>query len=217
MQTSLIAGICCALAPAWSMAAIVASGAGVAPASGSGVTWTYAMQLTRGQNASPGLPFNSGTVVQGGSGQGSFFTLYDFAGYVAGSCRAPAGWVCSAQSLGFTPGSLHPGDDPEVLNLTWVYVSGPLLRSSSNALELGSFSARSSFMGAAMLDYAARSTKTRGSGSATVADYAGRVAGPSAGAMQDVPEPGTLSLAGIALGWLALRALPRSKAALPFV
>src|SRR5438105_8653733 len=49
---------------------------------------------------------------------GSYFTIYDFAGRVAGGESAPAGWELSPAA---TPDRVTPNDDPNIPNLTWKY------------------------------------------------------------------------------------------------
>src|ERR1700684_1435576 len=48
----------------------------------------------------------------------SYFTIYDFAGYVGGTISAPTGWTDSVQFLGITPSMQNPTDSPTLENLT---------------------------------------------------------------------------------------------------
>ena len=50
---------------------------------------------------------------------GDYFTIYDFAGLVAGSNSQPGDWAFSTSDTGSTPGGVNPEDDPELPNLTW--------------------------------------------------------------------------------------------------
>src|SRR3954454_2119302 len=59
---------------------------------------------------------------------GSYFTIYDFAGYKAGSANvSPASpdpsyssfWKVSTSNTGPTPDRLNPQDDPALTNLTY--------------------------------------------------------------------------------------------------
>ncbi len=56
---------------------------------------------------------------------GTFFTIYDFQGYIAGSVAAPTGWTSSVQLTGLTPSNQGPSDTGSVENLTFVYVGPP--------------------------------------------------------------------------------------------
>jgi len=60
----------------------------------------------------------------------SFFTIYDFNGYVAGSAFAPADWTISVQNVGITPTGQLISDDAGIVNLTFTYtgavVAGPV-------------------------------------------------------------------------------------------
>ena len=94
---------------------------------GGAYTWSYGFALSADQNANAGLPPVVTPVPHINLTFGSFLTLYDFTGYVAGSCTAPSGWSCTSQNTGFTPDDVLPNDDPNVANMTWVYTTGPTL------------------------------------------------------------------------------------------
>src|SRR5262249_39512811 len=64
---------------------------------------------------------------------GSYFTVYDFGGLVAGSATAPDGWSVSAGNAGPVPAGLHPNDDPAIVNLTFTY-HGPVVPSGQVGL-----------------------------------------------------------------------------------
>jgi hypothetical protein len=97
-------------------------------AEGSDWRWSYTIDLGPGQKAMTG----------------TFFTIYDFAGYVGGMEAQPFGWTFTTSDSGLTPPTitLFPGeDDPAIPNLTWKY-SGPTI---TTAGPLGVFSAVSHF------------------------------------------------------------------------
>ncbi len=82
---------------------------------------------------------------------GNYFTIYDFAGYKAGSGMVTSAspdpsyasyWTLSATKLGPTPDRLNPQDDPTIDNLTFTY-NGPSI--PNGQLTLGNFVATSSF------------------------------------------------------------------------
>jgi hypothetical protein len=59
---------------------------------------------------------------------GSYFTIYDFAGYVAGSITAPMGWTPSVAMVTPPPSGVMPSaDSPGIANLTWTYTGPDLL------------------------------------------------------------------------------------------
>src|ERR1039457_2515324 len=84
------------------MANIIPTNTGVTP-TGSNFTWAYNFTVSVDQNVNSGPvpsvnPVDPLNLIPGG-----FVTIYDFDGYVAGSCAGPAGWTCVAQNIGFTP------------------------------------------------------------------------------------------------------------------
>jgi hypothetical protein len=163
-------------------------------------TWTYRLELSADQDVRSG-PLPSGpTVSSSNLSFGSFLTIFDFQGYVAGSCTSPTGWVCVVQNLGYTPSDVLPDDDASVVNLTWHYATGPDISGQPNGVDLGIFSAQSIWGDEGLVSYAGRGIKNTGLSAGTVAANVGKVAGPQG---QAVPEPGSLALAGLALVALA--------------
>jgi hypothetical protein len=163
-------------------------------------TWTYDLQLSSDQDVHSGLAPSGNPVPHTNLLFGSFLTIYDFAGYVAGTCVGPSGWSCMTQNTGFTPDDVVPQDNPTIPNLTWVYTSGPLITGQPNGTDLGFFSAGSIYNQSLLVSYAARGVKNNGGSSGTIADNVGNTLGPRA---LQVPEPTSLVLAGLALGLLA--------------
>ena len=165
---------------------------------GGAYTWSYDLQLSSDQDAR--LPTSGNPVPHVDLGFGGFLTMYDFAGYVAGSCTAPSGWTCTTQNVGFTPDDVLPNDDPNTLNITWVYTSGLTLSGQPTGLDLGLFSAKSIYNLIRLDSYTARGVKNNGASAGTIADNIGTTSLPTAPLA--IPEPGSMALAGLALGLL---------------
>jgi hypothetical protein len=72
---------------------------------------------------------------------GSFFTIYDFVGYVAGSATAPPGWEVQVALIGLTNATQAPTDSPSIVNLTFVYIGPP--KSDKGPLNISGFTALS--------------------------------------------------------------------------
>lgn len=188
-----------ALAPTLAAANIIPSGTtnnGVGP-----YTWTYNLQLSQDQDAVAGLAPTVNPVQQNNLGFGSFFTIYDFDGYVGGSCAGPTGWACTSQNVGFTPSDVIPVDNPAIVNLTWAYTSGARISGNPNGTDLGDFSAQTIYNTIAQVSYTARGVKNTGSQAGTIGDNVGNTQGPT-GMM--VSEPGSIALVGAALAGLGL-------------
>jgi len=75
---------------------------------------------------------------------GDYFTIFDFAGYVADSGANPGNFTFSTSSTGPVPAGVVPSDDASVPNLTWTYVGADGFGGPSN---LGTFSAVSHYEG----------------------------------------------------------------------
>jgi hypothetical protein len=191
-----------ALAPAATWANIIPTGTTI---TGAGpYTWAYDFQLSSDQNAEHGLQPGENPVSHTTITFGSFLTIFDFGGYVVGSCTGPAGWTCTAQNVGFTPDDVTPVDKSWITNLTWTYTSGPTILGQPDGKDLGIFTAKSIYGEPTLVSYAARAVKNTGFSSGTIADNVGNTQGP-------IPEPASLALAGVALVLLGLS--QRGKAA----
>lgn len=79
-------------------------------------TWTYGIT---GDTAEQVVAGNYATCM-GGTACGTFFTIYDFQGYVAGSIFAPTGWTGTTMATGLTP-SGQLVTDSSVVNLVFTY------------------------------------------------------------------------------------------------
>lgn len=167
-------------------------------------TWTYDLQLSRDQNVNSGTAPTTNPVPHTNLTFGGFLTIYDFAGYLPGTCAGPTGWTCTAQNVGFTPDDVVPTDNPGVVDITWAYTSGPAILGQPAGEDLGLFSAQSMFGKATQVSYASRGIANSGPQVGTIADNVGNTQGPSA-----VPEPG--SVLSIGLG-LVLLGIVRRKA-----
>jgi hypothetical protein len=85
--------------------------AGNPTADGGNFLWTYSIDLSTDEQLAP---------------SNSFFTIYDFVGYVAGSVTAPnANWTATVQLVGTTPSGVLPTDSASLENLVFTYV-GPV-------------------------------------------------------------------------------------------
>lgn len=85
----------------------------VATPVGGGFEFSYSIDISGGSKiTNDANSFGTGA---------SYFTIYDFNGYVAGSAFAPADWDISVQNTGITPsGQLLP-DDAGIVNITFTY------------------------------------------------------------------------------------------------
>src|ERR1035438_3986202 len=78
-----------------------------------------------------------------GSACGTFYTIYDFQGYIANTVAAPTGWGTTIELTGATPNSnscCNPPDSSVVSNLVFMY-SG--VTQSGTGLPINGFSAQS--------------------------------------------------------------------------
>ena len=118
-------------------AAITPALAGSPTVDGADFKWTYQISV----DALEQLVKASSTPCASAAACGSFFTIYDFVGYVPGSVKAPAGWTAQVAFKGLTPSTQIPPDSATIYNLTFVYTGatspdkGPLNLSGFSALS----------------------------------------------------------------------------------
>jgi hypothetical protein len=122
------------------------AGAAITPAlvgsptpSGANFVWNYQISVDSLEQ----LKASSSPSCSTAAACGSFFTIYDFVGYVAGSIKAPSGWATQVALTGLTNSTQVPTDSATISNLTFIYVGPPNL--NVGPLNLAGFSAVSNF------------------------------------------------------------------------
>ncbi len=169
------------------MANIIPSNTSVVP-TGANFTWNYTFAVAADQNVNSGPIPSSNPVYPSDTTTGGFVTIYDFNGYVAGSCAGPAGWTCLVQNTGFMPSNVSAPDSAGIVNLTWVYTSGsPVLGGAT----VNGFSAMSIYSLPEQVWYTSRGWRNQGQQIGTIGDNVGNTTGPA-----PTPEPATLALLG---------------------
>jgi hypothetical protein len=143
---------------------------------------------------------------------GSYFTIYDFAGYKAGSGMVTSAgpddsfaskWTVSTSLLGPTPARLNPQDDPTITNLTFTY-NGPTIPLDPSAppgrIGLGNFVAVSDFQTAGQSFFTATNPRASdGNIDSNITDTIVPVGTSPGGGPVGTPEPATLVLVGLGL------------------
>jgi hypothetical protein len=120
-------------------AAITPAILGTPTVDGSDFLWSYQISVDNQEE----LIAASSTPCTTAAACGSFFTIYDFEGYVAGSITAPAGWSTQVALTGLTNSTQNPADSGSVANLTFVYTgTSPL---PGPIADMTGFSAVSTF------------------------------------------------------------------------
>jgi hypothetical protein len=136
-----------------------------------------------------------------------FFTIFDFAGYVAGTARAEAPntalWTPSTAvtgQCGYLQDCSGAVDDPVVTNITftWNGVGGVL----PGPADLGTFTADSIFDQTREDFYQGQTTKTS-PGTTQDNDITGNI-GTTTVPQGVIPEPTSMGLMGLGIGSLAL-------------
>ena len=130
---------------------------------------------------------------------GNYFTIYDFAGYIPGGDSAPSDWSFTASKVGPTPDRLNPNDDASLWNLSWKY-TGPTVQTGQ--IGLGNFWAISAFDDQTEDFFTAETNRSSdGLLDRNITDTA---VPTGTTPPLDVPEPGTLVLAGLGLPLVGL-------------
>jgi len=120
-------------------AAITPALVGSPTLSGADFKWSYQISVDSLEQ----LVKASSTPCSTAASCGSFFTIYDFVGYVPGSVKAPPGWTAQVAKTGLTPSTQIPTDSATITNLTFVYTGAT--SPDKGPINLSGFSALSTF------------------------------------------------------------------------
>jgi hypothetical protein len=147
--------------------------------------WSYSINITSEQNATPG----------------DFFTIYDFGSFLAGSATQPMGWTLTSSFLGTTPAQTNPNDDPSLLNLTWTYNGPTITGASPDGQGIGPFSV--TVLGRPTLprtsNFAAQGTLAGGPNAGSKVGNVGEIPVPTT-----IPEPSTFALVAVTGGLILI-------------
>lgn len=174
-------------------------------------TWSYRLGSMGAPEVNSPAASGSGPMGAATRSLASSFTLYDFAGYVLGSCTAPAGWICTQEAVGSGGDAELVNDRPDILNLTWHHTSAPDRHGASAAQDLGLFTAQSLYCSGGELSYLARVMPRADARHRSVWRNAGEIQGPTDRAV--VAAPATLVLAGLGVALLGLTRPRRAASA----
>lgn len=169
--------------------------AGNPTSAGPDYLYTYDINVSADEQLNGAL---SGSCTSGSCG--TFFTIYDFAGYVGGTISATASnWTVEVQLTGLTPSLTNPPDSGGVVNLVFIY-TGPV---ETGPLNIDGFSAEST---TGILNtsgyYSYQAQKTANTSAAD--EGIGPIDVPTAASA--TPEPASMTLVGAGFIGLALAA-----------
>jgi hypothetical protein len=214
VRLTILLGLVIAMTPITKASIIPISTSGPTANGSGGYSYAYAADLQQDERLDPAAT-NGVTCLSMGSPipcnpPGTFFTIYDFAGYLSSSTSA-AGWGISTQSVGLTPSTLLPPDDGTLTNITFFY-TGAVVHADGAVVPFPGFEIVSSLNTIAEGWYGSQDTNDVGLDAGATNQTVGRVIVPTNGSGPlggPVPEPGAAYM--LLLGCAAVIASLRRK------